>query len=64
MKIQIIGRESLPLYLKQSFLPIIWIFKGEGDVIESRQPFKIFSTLVTKLSNKIKYFRTHKLETQ
>ena len=34
----------LPLHLKQPFLPIIWIF-NEGDEIESRLPFKIFSTL-------------------
>ena len=34
----------LPLYLKQTFPPIIWIFT-EGDWIESRLPFKIFSTL-------------------
>ena len=32
-------------YLKQTFLPIIWIFtEVEGDGIESRLPFKIFST--------------------
>ena len=32
--------------LKQTFLPIIWIFnEGEGDGIKSRLPFKIFSTL-------------------
>ena len=36
----------LPLHLP----PIIWIFtEGEGDGIESRLPFKIFSTLWTKL---------------
>ena len=38
----------LPLHLKQTFPPIIWIFtegEGEGDGIESRQPFKNFSTL-------------------
>ena len=36
----------LPLHLKQTFPPIIWIFtEGEGDGIESRLPFKIFSTL-------------------
>ena len=30
----------------QTFPPIIWIFtEGEGDGIESRLPFKIFSTL-------------------
>ena len=36
--------DVLPLCLKQSFLPIIWIFI-EGEEIESRLPFKIFSTL-------------------
>ena len=37
----------LPLGLKQTFPPIIWIFtEGEGDGIESRLPFKIFSTLL------------------
>ena len=36
----------LPLQLKQTFPPIIWIFtEDEGDGIESRLPFKIFSTL-------------------
>ena len=40
----------LPLHLKQTFLPIIGIFtKGEGDEIESRLPFKIFSTLAELL---------------
>ena len=35
----------LPLHLKQTFPPIIWIFtEGEGNGIESRLPFKIFST--------------------
>ena len=34
----------LPSYLKQNFLPIIWIFT-EGDGIKSRLPFKIFFTL-------------------
>ena len=34
----------LPLHLKQTFPPIVWIFI-EGDGIESRLPFKIFSTL-------------------
>ena len=34
------------LHLKQTFPPIIWIFtEGEDDGIESRLPFKIFSTL-------------------
>ena len=37
----------LSLHLKQTFPPIIWIFsEGEGDGIESRLPFKIFSTLM------------------
>ena len=36
----------LPLHLKQTFPSIIWIFnQGEGDGIEFRLPFKIFSTL-------------------
>ena len=36
----------LPLHLKETFPPIIWIFhEGEGDGIYSRLPFKIFSTL-------------------
>ena len=38
----------LPLHLKQTFPHIIWIFtegEGDGDGIESRLPFKIFSTL-------------------
>ena len=39
----------LPLHLKQTFQLIIWIFiEGEGDGIESRLPFKIFSTLTKK----------------
>ena len=33
----------LPLHLKQTFPPIIWIFNVDG--IESKLPFKIFSTL-------------------
>ena len=36
----------LLLYLKQTFPPIIWVFtESEGDGIETRLPFKIFSTL-------------------
>ena len=35
----------LPLRLKQTFPPIIWIFT-EGDKIESRLPFKFFSTVI------------------
>ena len=34
----------LPLHLKQTFPPIIWILT-EGDWIETRLPFKIFTTL-------------------
>ena len=45
-------RLFLPLHLKQTSPPIIGIFnEGEGDGIESRLPFKIFSTL---LDNQIK----------
>ena len=40
----------LLLYLKQTFPPIIWIFtEGEGDEIESRLPFEIFSTLIRNI---------------
>ena len=40
----------LPLHLKQTFPLVIWIFtEGEGDGIESRLPFKIFSTLLINL---------------
>ena len=39
----------LPLDLKQTFPLIIWIFT-EGDGIESRLPFKIFSTLQIEIS--------------
>ena len=35
-----------PQLFKQTFLPIICILtEGEGDGIESRLPFKVFSTL-------------------
>ena len=38
----------LPLHLKQTLPPMIWIFtEGEGGGIESRLPFKIFSSLNT-----------------
>ena len=44
----------LPLRLKQTFQPLIWIFtEGEGDDIESRLTFKIFSTLQVVLINKM-----------
>jgi len=39
----------LPLHLKQTFPHIILIFtEGEGNGIESRLPFKKFSTLKIK----------------
>ena len=53
----------MPLDLKQTFPPIIWIFT-EGDGIESRLPFKIFPTLspspfrVLFLLNKT-FFKVH-----
>ena len=40
----------LPLHLKQTFPPKIWIFT-EGDGIESRLSFKIFSTLIKEVWN-------------
>ena len=43
---------ALPLHLKQTFLPIIRIFnEGEGDWIEFRLPFKIFSTYQKRSRN-------------
>jgi hypothetical protein len=45
----------LPLHLKQTFPPIIWIFtEREGDGIESRLPFKMFSTLLFSLYTYLK----------
>ena len=39
----------MPLHLKQTFPPLIWIFaEAEGDWIKSRLPFNFFSTLATK----------------
>ena len=39
----------LPLHLKQTFPPIIWIFtEGEGNGIESRLSFEIFSALLAE----------------
>ena len=44
----------LPLHLKKTFPPIIWIFtEGEGDGIESRLPFKFFSTLCKENSPRV-----------
>ena len=48
----------LPLHLKQTFLPIIWIWiftEGEGDEIEYRLPCKIISTLIIT----VWFFRSH-----
>ena len=46
----------LPLHLEQTFPLIIWIFiESEGDGIESRLLFKIFSTLPT-IRTKCLYF--------
>ena len=43
-------RNVLPLCLKQSFPPIIWIFNEVGgDKIESRLPFQILSTFHVSL---------------
>ena len=39
----------LPLHLKQTFPPIIWIFI-EGDGIKFRLPFRICSTLLAALT--------------
>ena len=42
----------LPLHLKQTFQPIIWILtEGEGDGIEPRLPLRIFSTLLGVAKN-------------
>ena len=44
----------LPLHLKETFPPIIWIFaEGEGDGIEFWLPFKIFSTLLGNIVRQI-----------
>ena len=46
----------LPLQLKQTFPPIIWIFtEVEGDGIESRLHLKIFTTLL--IFNDLSLFR-------
>ena len=69
VKILIIGEKvcwqcPATLQLKQTFPPIIWIFI-KGDGFESRVPFKVFSTLLTKIemiriANKIK--KTSKIQ--
>ena len=46
----------LPLHLKQTLPPIIWIFtEGEGDGINARLLFKIFSTL--QMQTLLMFFR-------
>ena len=50
---QHLATNVLPLHLKHMFPLLICIFtEGEGDVIESRLPFKIFSTLLTYFNYK------------
>ena len=50
----------LPSQLKQTFPPMIWIFaEGEGDGIESRLPFQIFSTLPEKSNSPAEWISTH-----
>ena len=44
----------LSIHLKETFPPIIWIFT-EGVGIESRLPFKIFSTLQIEIQNSWKH---------
>jgi hypothetical protein len=51
---------DLPLHLKQTFLPIIWIFT-EGDSMEFRQPFEIFSTVTAISPKEIFRLRNSKL---
>ena len=43
LKTKTMSKNVLPLHLKQTFPPIIWIFtEGEGDGIYSRLPFNFF----------------------
>ena len=43
----------LPKHLRQTLDPIIWIYtEGVGDEIQSRLPFKIFSTLMVIIQSK------------
>ena len=54
-------RNVLPLYLKQTFLHTIWIFtEGEDDGINTRLPFKFFSTLQNSLLEFSPFFSTRK----
>ena len=49
----------LPLHLKQTFPPMIWIYtEDEGDGIKSKLPFRIFSTL-SKIPKLILHNRGH-----
>ena len=48
----------LPLHLKQTFPPIIWIFiEGEGDEIESRLPLKSFLLSILEMNFKIFFMK-------
>ena len=41
----------MPLCLKQTFLPIIWVFtEGEGDVIESGLSKSFLQVFISKLA--------------
>ena len=53
----------LPLHLKQTFLPIVFK-EGEGDGIESRLSFKIFSTLKKAQVLELKGFTTDEQNTE
>ena len=49
----------LPLHLKQTFPPILWIFtESGGDEIKSRLPYKIYSTLLSIKYQDIKTTRS------
>ena len=55
----------MPLHLKQTFSPIVWIFKeNEGDGIESRLSFTIFSTLKKAQVLELKGFTTDEQNTE
>ena len=46
--------------VKQTFPPIVWIFT-EGDGIESRNPFKVFSSLMIKSPHPPRLFHPPRL---
>ena len=53
----------LPLHFKQTFPPINWInTEGEGDGLQSRLPFKIFSTLNVTKFRVLNFFQEFKKE--